>query len=237
MSTGIQLVVPGVAFENNNVGFIPPVADGLEYMNLFVNGSNPTRNLAPGKPSAVSVGDPLISSNALISTVGLKYLQTSVPESSQQTYMVVAAPDIDFVGSQQLISNFGNSRGFTLRFLSSVAGVYNNSLYSLTSGGAEESSRLQIFNGARIIVARRNFGVEQEMQDAGGAAENDLTGLTPTLGDVDIRIGSSNTATAFDNETPIYAAAIWSRAITDVEVQVMFEYLAKYCAAKGIALA
>lgn len=237
MSTGIQLVVPGVAFENNNVGFIPPVADGLEYMNLFGTGSSPTRNLAPGKAPVMSVGAPVVDSNGLLTTVGVNYLQTAIAETSQQTYMVLATPDVNFVGSQQLISNFGNSKGFVLRFLSATAGFYNNSLVSRTSGGNKEATRLQSFNGARIIIGRRNFGVEQEMQDAGGVAANDLTGLTPTIGDVDIRIGSSNTATAFDNVTKIHAAAIWNRAITNVEVQVMFEYLAKYCAAKGIALA
>lgn len=232
--SGIQIVVPGLAFDSNNAGYIPPVADALEYINFFADGTDPTRNLAPGKPAVSSVGSPQITGNALIVTTGAKYLITHVSDVAEQTYLAVAAPDTSFAGSQQLIGNYsGEDGGVVLRFNGSSPA--NNSLFSSVSGGFKEASRSMSTTGARLLIGRRSFSANvQELYTGNGTTTRSLDGQAMDASPNSIRVGSTHTSAVFGNLTPIYAAAIWNRRLTDAEIETVRSYMLRYFTIKGV---
>jgi glutamate mutase epsilon subunit len=88
---GIVLNSKTLGDEASALAYVLPVDRGVEAIH-FLNESldKARRNYARGKPDAAVIGAPGVGSGFLSFQGGVSYLQTSIPESVEQTFFVFA---------------------------------------------------------------------------------------------------------------------------------------------------
>lgn len=262
---GLRIVIKGADFSKTAVGYASPVQDGLEYLNFFGGASPLSRNLAIGKPPVTVVGAPVVGDNSATFTQLVNYLQTGVADTHSKTIMMVARspnPKGNGVG----VSNYNSQRlngggaqitaATSLLFRSSAdpdAGETGESFISSSWDGSTQASvgsgSAQILNrplgGITTLVGRTNGGGGVLAGAKSRRIDNKTFGLTVTLAEaanrmMDLgqpyRVGSGYTS--IDPAVPqeILFAAIWSRELTDVEVDAMFAAIKPYYAKRGITI-
>ncbi|EIX9454816.1 hypothetical protein ML043_005138, partial [Klebsiella pneumoniae] len=80
-----MLLNQNISLANIATGVILPVSDGLQYFNLFNDGSQLGRNFASGKPAATVVGSPAVNTeNITVTNLG-NYINTNVAQGQEMT--------------------------------------------------------------------------------------------------------------------------------------------------------
>lgn len=249
--SGILIRVKGASFEANAVGFIPPVADGLEYWNFFSGGANKvTRNLALGKAGSTLVGVPTYNADSAVFTAATAYLQTGVDDTAEMTFIAVAKPLID--ASAHIISSFsaprvngaggGNSQGKSLWFTggSSGDGLVQAVAAQARWDGVGSSSTLTSSGSLGLPVGQWQAitGLmgptsNQLRLPATGFIDTDTPLLQPDLSTGKLRIGS---ATVGNASVEIAFAAIYNRVLSAQEADDVYAFLKGYYSRRGIAI-
>lgn len=248
---GILIRVKNASFENKAVAFVPPVADGLEYLNFFSGGAaNVARNLAPNKPSGVLFGSPVYNEHSAVFTSQAAYVGTSVEDAPEMTMIAVARAVAD--SAAHIISSFsgprpggvaGTSYGKTMWFTNPTNGDGWVQIQTVQGrwDGIAGSAALNTISGTlpinvnQWVAATGLMGVNtnQMRNNSSGFVDTDATQLQPDPTSMKLRIGS---ATISSGSAEIAFAAVYSRLLTDTEVDAVYAFIKAYYARRGIAI-
>ena len=241
---GITLITDTVA--TNATGWLAAAPSGLEYANFFSGSTVMSRNLADGKPGASVIGAPT-QGTEYIQTVGLtSYIQTAAVPTNEFTMLAVAAPIDD---AQNLItgviSNYSGAAASaqSLQYSPQTLGdgllnmrlqtmVYNGSSYTADVLSTTNSAALNVpeaFSGRMTtgLVKTLNRLTDGLLATATQAASYTVDVARP------LRIGSTYQSVL---GCRVYAAFIWSRALTDPELAAMYAQVKGYYAARSITI-
>lgn len=251
---GVLIRVKNASFAGRAVAFVPPVADGLEYWNFFGgDASQSRRNLAPGKNGASLVGALTYNAHSAIFKGGTNFLITEVADPESVTFIAVARCPTEEAG--MIISNYRSPRiggvGTTLgKSLllnpGNPDGALDASMFSSRwdgAGGASSAAgatRVQAVptNSWGAFVGRSNESTK--IRDVVNKTNN-LAATNPitALGDISaapFRIGSPHVDNEYNQSSEIAAAIIFSRALSNDEVEKVYGFLKGYFARRGIAI-
>ena len=254
---GLRFTVKGADFSEKAVNYVPPVGEGLEYLNFFGGADKLGRNLAPGKPSGQVVGSPAFTANSMTPLQMLNYIQTGVPHTDEMTFMVVAKGPTDDVNSH-LISNFwssrvggvGNTVGasvMTMPVAPSGDGIGREALaWSAWDGVSSTSLQITTNMPPHPVAEMKAIAATISKANRVGEIFNKTAGLsvkgaplpdgtTTDLGG-EFRIGSAYLSVSGAQPSEILFVAIWSRVLSEAEIDVMYQAAKGYYAIRGVAI-
>lgn len=247
---GLLITVKDADFSGNAVGYVPPVPDGLEYINFFGGSSGTlTRNLAPDKPEATVSGSPIVLTQGAQFGRDVGHIQTQVSQglSDDVTFIVVAKAIEESSGVVYIGNTSSDSQvhaGTTLgRALFSSNGASDGNLgLQFQSAGTNGSTTTSVVANMDetipgVVVGSPFFGVGRhtvaddtryvENRTLGNSATVVGTGLSNDAGQP-YRIGTAYQSNLGDDNI-IYAAAIYSRALTATEIDAIYaSFKARY---------
>lgn len=255
--SGLRFVVKGADFSAKAINYIPPVPLGLEYLNFFGGEANLSRNLAPGKPAGQVVGSPAFSDKSITPTQMTKYIQTAVPHTDEMTIMVVARGPADDVDSH-LVSNYwspraggvGTAGGVSLMTRPAspvVDGMARETLaWSRWDGVASSTLLHSIYMAARPVPELKTLAATISKATRVGTIFNKTAGLVGSTSPLPagfvqdlggpLRIGSAYTTVGGWLPSEIFFVAIWSRVLTEAEIEVMHTAVKSYYGARGMVV-
>lgn len=249
---GVKIVIKDADFFADAISYIPPVSEGLQYLNFFGKSANTlARNLAPGKAPAVIVGNPLLSANGAGLSYLERYVKTGVAQTKSVTLIsVVMIPTVATNIWRHLISNFGRDNltgglkwGVSLGLKLDSPDIRNTLGLVATDGSAASSTG----NAAAVTLGTPVCAVARVDHVAKMASVNNMTtGLNrsatyaakyePELNG-EFFVGSAVGARADSiGDVVTSFAAIYDRALTDGEVATVYAGLKAFYAAKGLAI-
>lgn len=231
----------------------PPISDGLEFWNYYGGASDPRRNMVRGKPAAIVLGDPVTDGGDFyIRCEGMiDYIQTAVAASAQFTLIAVAKTVLPDAGSAPLISNASSisqtgvvTTGAAIYLNDAVQG---NNLMRLTAQQAGNNAGAS----STVVASTSDFNASTagvQMYTGRCEADGDRvakimgTALTATTNSAlaamlaqPYRIGSQYN-TGADGVVDIYAAIIYSRALSDAELDTVYDFVRTFYARRGITI-
>jgi hypothetical protein len=228
--------VAGADFSANPVGFIPPVADGLEgWFYLGGDLEKSVRNLAPGRSNALVAGAPTVETSHLRCTAGA-YLQTSIVDEGDFTLLTVSKLPAEFdLGANFAwpISSFSSgpgifyravganpSAGLAIEAPTDVGGV---STYTQAFGPTDVTASAWTFWGGKFQtgVGFNNYDKTAGTSAAGANANNRF----PQPGNP-YRIGASTAGSS--QPIDVAFAAIFSRALSVDEIEAVYQAVKAY---------
>ncbi|WOI30033.1 hypothetical protein [Sulfitobacter dubius] len=230
----------------NPITVLPPITVGLEYGNLFDSQETLGRNLALGKPLPSVVGDPVMGADYADFTQGSAYIETGVEESADFTYIAVSTPLVENA-FEHIISNyvFGVTPTASLY---TGEGVPSDGKKSVTAGiTADNGGNPTLYTrvpqpyaiigephcmGARFSSAT---GLLKSMSLTNGASSEGAPTGGRLQGTSGLRVGY-NQGGVNSGTVRIYAALIYSTALTDVEIAQTYQWLEARYASKGITI-
>lgn len=248
---GIEHVINDLDASELNIGYSPLVPEGLEYLNFFGGSISPGRNLAPGKSQAAVVGNPTAGSmtSGILLTPLSSFIQTAVAHSAQMTFLTIGRT----VGNGQHVgvSNFGTGVGnvgvssrmpvsggnatsdLTVAYVSS-AGAPTTS--SRTTSASPVSNEAVAFAGRHNMTTSGALATQSDLLSKGLSAKSSgplPAGASWTPGSA-LRVGSgyANLGIAWS----VLFAAIWSRVLTDDELQKQYQQVRDFYATKGVSI-
>lgn len=260
---GIRLVVKGADFSDEATGYISPVSEGLEYLNFFgLNAATMQRNLAPGKPLGVMIGSPTINANSAIFTNLVNYIQTSIADVSSKTLFVVAR--VPTPKAESILMSNSRSQRPTQATTSTAtsmmfrgpsdpdAGEVGELLFAAQWDGVNDSSSVpgtitipnRPVGSLSALVGRTNSGDGTLAATKIRKLDNKTTGAKTSSSFSNayfdlagtFRVGSSYTSFSGTVPTEVLFAAFWSRELTDVEVETMYQAVKTHYAQRGISI-
>lgn len=258
---GIRIVVKDADFSQSAVGYIAPVQDGLEYLNFFGGSAPLGRNLAMNKPAATVFGAPVVAQNSATFTQLVNFLQTSVADSGSKTIMAVGRSPYP-KGEGVLVSNYNSTRAgaasttwaSSLMFRANADPDPTEIAESFIASAWDGSTPASMDSGAAALVNRPLGEISCLVGRASGGSalaatktrriDNKTANLTLSSTFASkvfdlaqaFRIGSGYTGITPAAPTEIFFAAIWSRDLTDEEVNAMYVAVKAYYAKRGIAV-
>ncbi|WP_152219706.1 hypothetical protein [Pseudomonas sp. SCB32] len=253
---GIRIVVKGADFSERAVSYIPAVEDGLEYLNFFGGSAdNLRRNLAKGKPDALLVGAPVVKAHSAVFTNLVNYLKTAVDHTpSMSIVLVLKTPATE--DDAMYVSNFGSQRkgapagtttlGTTTWFrgLGPVDGKGKlGQIVSYVEGAtnpAVEPLEIDVpTNTIRMMASSFHTPTRQAKFVDKTAGYSDSRTLpvdrTFDLGQT-FNIGSTVGPYAPSTTAEIYFAALYSRQLSDAELDAVYQSLKAYYTHRGIVI-
>lgn len=229
----------------NPDGWNPPFSmNGLVYAGIYGRGSV-SKNYAPGGIDAVVFGAPVVSDHfALLSE--FDYLDTNIPTSKAATLIAVvkktASADRQFIISSYAGSNYGKSLlidppNARLTGYSHYKG--NNSAGAPVNTAIGSWYPMSDADGRPALVFHRDTGQQLSLGDMTGnkvvntQTPGDATAyVDPTL---KFKIGHSN-SNYKSSPTSIAAAMIYDRALSDAELEGVYQYFKAYFSRRGISI-
>jgi len=247
--------VAGADFSNNAIGFIPPVATGLEgWFQMGGSLSQSLRNLAPGGEDAEAVGSPAVSASYISCDGLVDYIATTINETAGLTLIVVGRATGDVLTPATrpaFIGNYGAdgvNRGAMMfaSASSSAQAAILNSAGAYVDNGVDSQSLAPLQTEVDVSV----FRFMSMSFDPGG---NQRTATrTPGTGEVIERVLDRSTLTRMVRDAPIWIggtpgnnshgpcdvafAAIYSRAVTAAEENTLYADIKARMAARGITI-
>lgn len=218
-----------------------PVLDGLEGAFFFGDGlSLIGKNFAPGKKDASVKGVPELGANGGIKLGLNNYIDTGIVDSENMTVVSVFR-DIAETGTTVKSGIIGNN----LSLATGGIGMYRNenglsvsgTAIKVSSPGAAnalENASVSIVSGAYTLAAlrARNGSASTTNNFTIGASSNGSLSGTRVLGPNNIWIGRLPNA-GFSSTHEQMLAMIFSRSLTDAELNKVAAHARKYCASKG----
>jgi hypothetical protein len=235
-----------------NSKVVPPVTRGLEgWFTFDTDVSRFALNRAIGKADAAVIGSPTAYATHGRFQGRFNFLQTPIAESDEQTLIVVGKSVNAPTGSgdaSMLVGNFtGTSATPGLTGGASGTNIYLRTSTKVTGGAGRDNSAGGIINDAAettgmlptawaIRAVRTKTGVPTKVYDltahVSAESSNSLTrGLSNTM----FRVGSG-TSTDFAGASDISAVAIYSKYLTDDEINLIAATMRKRMARLGIAV-
>lgn len=211
-----------------------PVTSGLEGAFLLGDGiESCAKNYAEGKADAKIVGSP-VDSGTYTKFGGGAYIDTGVPETAAQTLIAVGR-----VGAAVP----ANTEARFLTTLSSPGAgsrLYQASKTAINVNAAKNNAAdsLGLLRAAddtmHLVVARTSSSSLLVLNDKtiGTTASSTVTGLTRTVSPRNFEIGSSPVAAS----TEMLLAMVYSRVLTDPEVESVTAWARNYAQSKGFSV-
>ncbi|VED50047.1 Uncharacterised protein [Raoultella terrigena] len=246
-----MLLNQNISLSNIATGIIPPITNGLEFYNLYNDASKLGRNFATGKPQATVVGSPAFNGESITCTNLGNYINTNVPQTQEMTILTIGQPTA-VSGNFVHWSNYGSpitngGTGLTSAdFLRQSVSTGNPSLslsYSDDSFATRKILSYGISSGADTIKLRAfatvfsQAGMTTRARDLTNAKV--LVNAIPTSGVLSlagtILLGSHYT-TVEASAGNLFACMIFSRALSDAEINTLYTSLKSYYAGKGISI-
>lgn len=224
-------------------------------MELFRGDSNPARNLVKGKPRSIVLGDPAANGgDYFIRCVGMAdYIQTAIAASNEFTLIAVAEEVLPDAGPYPLISNTASPSQAT-GVATTGASIYlndavqGNNLLRLTTQQAANSTGTSVniasstndynasTSGPQMFTGRCKANGDRiaKIMGTGLVSTPANSALPPMLGQP-YRIGSQYTSGAV-GIIDIYAAIIFSRALSDAELDAVYAFVKAFYARRSIVI-
>jgi hypothetical protein len=231
---------------------VPPVTRGLEgWFTFDTDVSRFALNRAVGKADAAVIGLPTAFATHGRFQGRFNYLQTPIAESDEQTLIVVGKSVNMPTGSadaSMLVGNFsGASATPGLTGTAPGTNVYLRSSTKVTGSAGRDNSAGGVVNDAAEVVGslptawairavRTKTGAPTKVYDltAHVSAES-LSSLPRGLSNTMFRVGSG-TATDFAGASDISAVAIYSKYLTDDEINLIAAAMRKRMARLGVVV-
>ncbi|EOV0602778.1 hypothetical protein ACK6VP_02985 [Klebsiella pneumoniae] len=234
------------------MGYILPVSANAEYFNYFNNANALARNLVSGKPAAVKNGSPVFNGQSISVTGNANFINTLVTQTDEMTIITVGEPTavsgnfVHWSTYGEAITNGGS--GMTSQGYVRQSTATNNPTVSLSYSADAWATRSQlaygVASGANTVKLRAIASVFS--QSALSSRLRDLTNAQAQpqpfpAGSIigksgPIFLGSHAVAGVENSAGNLYAAAIYSRALTDTEINTVYASMKAYFASKGITV-
>ncbi|QLJ12748.1 hypothetical protein H0H12_20155 [Pseudomonas putida] len=253
---GLVLTATGSNFEANNVGFIPPVEDGLVYWG-FLNDSveRLTKNYAANGSPAAIMGSPTVDSKGAVLD-GSNHIRTTVTQSHSLTIIAVGNPVADGQEIGMFVSNYsggrpnglsGTSFGVSLfcGFDDTNPGVYevraNVARFPGESGSGSGLNyvSLQNLNINKAAFLAMTFNGDEKIVRAWNLSTG-ASGQRPPIPDqVDVAvtpfyIGGTPNATWVNKPKNLHFVAMYDRDLSYDELQLIYERMTPYLISRGV---
>ncbi|WP_431281674.1 hypothetical protein ACQW02_20015 [Humitalea sp. 24SJ18S-53] len=242
--------VPGADFSANALGFLPPVADGLQGWWYFGGTlAQSIRNLAPGGVDATATGSPAVSTGHISCIGNSVYLNTSIPETAELTILIALRSFATFANTANEVmplSTYGSNGGAGFWLAKSGASVGPIGILRAHSFVDNAGAYLQV--PASITEANLSTWKFASMTVDDGVGTNvyDQTGGLTAAGTSALarkivvpprtfRIGSSYN-TSFQGGVDLAFAAIYSRVLTLAERTSVYAAAQITLARRGITV-
>lgn len=232
----------------------PPITDGLEFWNYYGGDSDMRRNLAPGKSAAIPVGDPSADGgDFFIRCEGtIDYIQTAVAASNEFTMIAVAKAVTPDAGPCPLISNTGSANQVNGSATAGAAiylndAVTGNDLIRLTAQQAGNNSGTSTTvaastsdfdisdSGVQMLTGRCTGAGDRIAKIMGTSLTATTNSALPAMLAQPYRIGSQYN-TGAKGLVDIYAAIIYSRALSDSELDTIYSFVRAFYARRGLTI-
>lgn len=237
----IQITITDADFSANNIGrglYLTTERDGLVGEYLF--GFNAAASVVnpPGANMSV-IGTPTYSAN--LANVGqLNYFDTGILEPDEFTFLIFSDGDRDV--SSVLVGNFNGSNSATSCCLyrngSSFTG-FSPATDSTTVTAAATNSLAEADQRAYAMrsIGTTDFSVTVDEFKAGVRSGGATTTSTKTrrANASSLVLGSSRGSATFPGPHPMYAALIWSRALSDAELLAAYLEVRAVLAGRSLA--
>lgn len=234
-SDALNLVDTADGFE------LPFDSTGLEYLQ-FHNIKNPARNLAAGKPAAIVVGAVTGNDYSLNLSSRNYYIDTGVLQTADEytLFHVMRAPatSIEISG---ISSYLGSSDvGMSLMFRSAGSGTISGiSAWTNTGGtvGITEATSTYTSSKDYAMAVRTEAGSRiNNLTDAKTGRVAASAGAVINKGTKSFLIGSTQGSLAAATPHTHYMSAIFSRRLSDDELQKLYVVAQNYLSAYGITV-
>ena len=233
---------------------VMPVMDGLEFANFYGGASDPERNLAPGKDRAIMRGDPTsLGGDFFIRCEGMvNWIDLPVQALPEFTFICVAKAVLPDAGSIPLISNIGSAA-------QEGSGLSGANMYLNDAAAGNNMLRLTTLQPVNNNGTSTNVAASTLHFNASTAGWQMFTGRSIAAGDViskvmgsalapavtpnayepilaqPYRLGSQYNANA-KGKVDIAAAMIFSRALSDAELDQEYAFTRRLLARRGITI-
>ncbi|MBF8765324.1 hypothetical protein IR009_08810 [Pseudomonas putida] len=218
-----------------------PVLDGLEGAFFFGDGlALINKNFAPGKKDASVKGAPELGANGGVKLGINNYIDTGIVDSDNMTVVSVFR-DIAETGTTVKSGIIGNN----LSLVTGGIGLYRNesgvsisgtAVKTPTGGGANalETANVAIVSGAYTIAAlrARSGATSTTTNFTSGSSGNGALSGPRVLGPNNIWIGRLPNG-GFTSTHEQMLAMIFSRSLTDAELNRVAAHARAYCVSKG----
>lgn len=250
---GILLTAEGLDLSKYANGMVFPHMESCAYMQIFGQGVDLGRNLAPGRKRASVVGSPTASQGANTFN-NQNYIQTDVDHTEEYALVTVArAPLVP--NEAMIVSNYGsprvdglgqgNTNGMSLMFRKSEAGYVNLIQFIRRDGQASDSqggpamSNEADQRGAYVmhLASTRGTGAGKYigLWDATKGMRNNSApaGQGPFARGSKLRIGAGY---GFGSNvgTDIAFVALWNRQMLDAELVAVRDFARRIVSFNGI---
>ena len=233
-SAALNLVDTADGFE------LPIDSTGLEYLQ-FHNIKNPARNLATGKPAAIIVGNMTGNDYSLSLSSRNYYIDTGVLQTADEytLFHVMRAPAVstlEFAG----ISNYNDPKDVGMSVMFRPNRMSGISSWASSGGGnpfVSEASISFTISKDYAMALRIESGSRLNNLTEGTTAKN-----TPSAGTVinkgtkTFLIGSTQAVLANAAAQTHYMSAIFSRRLSDDELQKLYAVAQNYLSTYGITV-
>ena len=225
-----------------------PVMDGLEFANFYGGDSDPERNLAPGKDRAIMRGDPTaLGGDFFIRCEGtVNWIDLPIQGLPEFTFICVAKAVLPDAGSIPLISNIGSASPGTSMYLNDAA-AGDNMLRLSTFKPVNNNGTTTNVTASTLDFNASTAGWQMftGRSIAAGAVISKIMGsalapvVTPNAYESILaqtyRLGSQYNANA-KGPVDIGAAMIFSRALSDAELDQIYASARRFYARRGITI-
>lgn len=235
---GAQLLLSGMDFTANPMGFAAPVPNKLEYWNYFGGAAAKTaNNNVVGKSKGTVVGTPVVASNYVTFVGNTAYVVTGLVDQSEVTFLAVARPTAgDGAKYRYLIGSFASTAGAnvgsnlyldnqtiprpTIAAARNNAGTDANVANAVT--GETDTSGFAFYAG-RIGASLHRVDDKTRNLNSVGSVANPRS----TPNGVPYRIGD-DAGVVSTGSVDFAWAAIYSRVLTDTELQTVYVNVQSY---------
>lgn len=211
-----------------------PVTDGLESAFLLAHGAAPERNYAPGKANAAVTGAPTVAAG-YTQFNGANYLRTGVADTDAIT--IVAAlydpiyPDTPSGDEPGYLGNYASASTGGIAVYGSANGRIN---FNAVKSPASAPNLVYDPTAASLFCFRSSSSYLTRIQNltAGTSEQSSNAGARVVSSNV-IRIGTIYLS-AFDGPTRIGMVLLYSRVLSDTEVESAATWAREYMASQGV---
>lgn len=250
MASGTLITSKSADFSKNPLGYVPAVPDGLEYVGFYGGGGARTsRNFARGKAPGVLYGSPVYSPASVTLTPKSNYIATSVPQSESMTVLLVIAPITEtprsIIFGNADLAPASNGSFIMLPAVGAIDGFADLrfTVAQRSDSGQSVNINVDLPNSMRIgelcaVVARMDEVTRERLLMVPKTGERAVNvGSYPVdIGTTPMLIGSYYHNATFTAPVEFAAAAIYSRALSDGEIETLYRSVAGYYASLGISV-
>lgn len=255
--SGVVITASGVDASANNIGLVLPYATNCEAFGILGGTTaRSQKNYALGKTDFTLVGSPTISANSVQFVNATKWLQTSIAEPDDFTFVVICstakqngyyitntgttrtgAPSVYPLGAQ--LRSVPQGESTTNNLLGSTVGYYDGTTLG-TAGGIGTPSLVRVASvGNRCIASRFNNSTQilktNDLTAGDSSSVGSPTGVRDKCGN--LRVGSSYlSGGTMSDPMDILGFAIYSEALSDDNLALVYNWFKAYYARRGISI-